>query len=485
LRGKLQNLPGGEERPAMLSQQQKEQLRQWDIAHVWHPFTQMAEYARSEPLIIERAEGCWLIDINGRRYLDGVGSIWCNVFGHRRRELDQAVQAQLECVAHSTLLGISHVPAIRLARKLVERAAPFGQWGEPLTRVFFSDNGATAVEVAIKMAFQYWQQRPAEQGGPKPKKTKFLSFGGAYHGDTLGDVSVGGVDLFHRMFGPLLFPTYRAPQPYCYRCPLGLKRETCQIDCLQACEWLLAEHHEEIAAVVIEPLVQGAAGMIVAPEGFLRGVRDATRRYDVLLIADEVAVGIGRTGTFFACEQEQVAPDFLCLAKGLTGGYLPLAATLTTERIYQAFLGTVAERRTLFHGHTYGGNPLAAAAALATLELFDRERVLEKLPERIAQLAGWCDRFRQLPHVGEVRQKGLLAGIELVRERLTREAYPYEQQIGAQVCLLARERGVLLRPLGHVLVIFPPLVISREELDLLCSTLEWAIREVTENPPPH
>ncbi|GBD34938.1 L-Lysine--8-amino-7-oxononanoate transaminase [bacterium HR36] len=464
----------------MLRPQDSEQLRQWDIAHVWHPFTQMADYAQNEPLIIERAEGCWLVDVHGRRYLDGVGSIWCNVFGHRRPEIDQAIKEQLQRVAHSTLLGISHVPAIRLARKLVELTAPLGQWGEPLTHVFFSDDGATAVEVAIKMAFQYWQQRPAEQGGPCPRKTKFVCFGGAYHGDTLGDVSVGGVDLFHRMFEPLLFPTYRAPQPYCYRCPLGLQRESCVVDCAAACEAILARHHEEIAAVVIEPLVQGAAGMIVAPAGFLRRIREATRCYQVLLIADEVAVGMGRTGTMFACEQEQVAPDFLCLAKGLTGGYLPLAATLTTERIYRAFLGSIAERRTFFHGHTYGGNPLGCAAALATLELFEREHILERLPERISQLAQWCELFRQLPHVGDVRQKGLLAGIELVRDKQSREPYPYEAQIGHAVCRKARERQVLIRPLGNVLVLFPPLVISPEELDWLCDTLLWAIRQVTE-----
>jgi adenosylmethionine-8-amino-7-oxononanoate aminotransferase len=456
------------------------QLQQWDIAHVWHPFTQMVEYAQHEPLIIERAEGCWLIDVHGRRYLDGVASIWCNIFGHRRPEIDQAVHEQLQRVAHSTLLGISHVPAIRLARKLVELAEPLAKFGEPLTHVFFSDDGATAVEVAIKMAFQYWQQRPEEQGGPCPRKTKFVCFGGAYHGDTLGDVSVGGVELFHRMFGPLLFPTFRAPQPYCYRCPLGLRRENCAMDCAAECERILEQHHDEIAAVVIEPLVQGAAGMIVAPEGFLRRIREATRRYDVLLIADEVAVGLGRTGTMWACEQEEVAPDFLCLAKGLTGGYMPLAATLTTERIYRAFLGTVAERRTFFHGHTYGGNPLGAAAALATLELFEKERLLEKLPARIQQLARWCERFRQLPYVGEVRQKGLLAGIELVRDRTSRQPYPYEAQVGHAVCRKARQRGVLLRPLGNVLVIFPPLIISADELDFLCETLEWAIAEVTE-----
>ena len=457
-------------------------LWQWDVAHLWHGFTQMRQYADQEPLIIERAEGCWLIDVHHRRLLDGVASMWCNVHGHRRAEIDEAIRAQLDHVAHSTLLGAANVPAIELARRLVQLAEPLSVDGPRLSHVYFSSDGSSAVEVALKMAFQYWQQRPERQGGPRPGKTKFLALADAYHGDTLGSVSVGGVAAFHEMFHPLLFPSLRAPQPHCYRCPLGLQRSACRIDCLAALEAVLAEHHAEIAAVILEPLVQGAAGMIVAPEGYLRGVRQATRRYDVLLIADEVAVGMGRTGRMFASEHEQVAPDLLCLGKGLTGGYLPLAATLAHDLIYEAFLGSAAEGRTFFHGHTYGGNPLAAAAALATLDIFEREKTLEKIQPLIEQLGQWLRLFAVQPHVGHVRQCGLLAGIELVRDRRTGQRFDAAEAVGTRVCRRARELGVLIRPLGDVIVLMPPLAISAEELDLLCRVVQRSIADVTEPP---
>jgi adenosylmethionine-8-amino-7-oxononanoate aminotransferase len=438
----------------------RQQLEQWDRDHVWHPFTPMQPYAAETPLIIDRAEGCLLIDLDGREYIDGVSSLWCNVHGHRVPELDAAVREQLDRVAHSTLLGASNVPAVRLARRLVELAPP------GLTRVFFSDDGATAVEVALKMAFQYWRQCPR----PRPDKTRFLALGGAYHGDTLGDVSVGDLARFHHLFRPLLFPTVRAQSPHCYRCPLGLERTTCRTDCAGELERLVEEHAETLAAVVIEPLVQGAAGMITAPPGYLRRVRDVTRAHDVLLIADEVAVGFGRTGTLFACTQEDVVPDFLCLAKGLTGGYLPLAATLTTDEVFAAFLGAPEEGRTFFHGHTYTGNPLGAAVALANLDLL-QGGVLAGLPGRVERLRTHLDRIARLPHVGDVRQRGLLAGIELVADRATRRAFPPDLRAGARVCRLARERGVLLRPLGDVVVVMPPLTIPPDLLDRLCEVL--------------
>jgi len=456
-------------------------LRKWDVDHLWHGFTQMQTYAEDDVPIVERGEGCWLIDVNGNRLLDGVASMWCNVHGHRRQEIDDAIRGQLDRVAHSTLLGAANVPAIELARRLALLTEPLAEFGPPLSRVYFSDDGATAVEVALKMAFQYWQQRPESQGGPRPNKTRFVALGDAYHGDTLGDVSVGGVASFHAMFRPLLFPALRAPQPHCYRCPLGLERATCSIDCVAQLEQLLAEKHEEIAAVVIEPLVQGAAGMIVAPEGYLRRVREATRKHDVLLIADEVAVGMGRTGKMFACEHEQIAPDILCLAKGLTGGYLPLAATLTHDYIYEAFLGTATSGRTFFHGHTYGGNPLGAAAALATLNVFEKDRTLKNVEQRTKQLADWLEDVAKLPHVGNVRQCGLLAGIELVAQPSEKRHYEPAEQIGVRVCRAARERGVWVRPLGNVIVVMPPLVISREELALLCGVVEESIRAVTES----
>lgn len=455
-------------------QPSREQLERWDREHVWHPFTPMQSYAAEPPLIIERAHGCFLVDLDGREYLDGVSSLWCNVHGHRVPELDIAIREQLERVAHSTLLGLGNVPSIELARRLVE-VAPAG-----LTRVFFSDDGATAVEVALKMAFQYWRQCPH----PRPQKTQFLALEGAYHGDTLGDVSIGDLGRFHHLFRPLLFPTLRAPSHYCYRCPLGLERSRCRIDCVEALADLVCQHHETLAAVVIEPLVQGAAGMITAPAGYLRRVREITRACDVLLIADEVATGFGRTGTLFACSQEEVVPDFLCLAKGLTGGYLPLAATLATEEVYAAFLGRPEEGRTFYHGHTYTGNPLGAAVALANLDLFQKPELMRTLPAKIERLRGHLERLGQLPGVGNVRQQGLMAGVELVADKASKRAFAPELRMANRVCRAARELGVLLRPLGDVVVVMPPLAIELSLLDRLCDVLYNCVGEVLPRTAP-
>ncbi len=442
----------------------REQLLDWDRHHVWHAFTQMAEY---EPLVIERAEGCTLYDIDGRAYLDGVSSLWCNIHGHRHPRIDAAIRAQLVRVAHVTNLGSSNPTTIQLAKRLID-LAPAG-----LEHVFLSDDGATAVEVALKMAFQYWRQRsPA----PSDRKRLFVALDGAYHGDTLGSVSVGGVERFRAMFRPLLFEVLRLPAPDTYRLPPVVSRENAAAHYLAQLEVLLAARHDEIAAVVIEPLVQAAAGMIMHPPGYLRGVRELTRRYEVLLIADEVAVAFGRTGKMFACEHEDVSPDFLCLAKGLTGGYLPLAATLATEEIWNAFLGTYAEGKTFFHGHTYGGNPLGAAAALASLDVFAEERTLDQLQPKIERLAKHLARIAQLPHVGDVRQRGLIGAVELVRDAATKEPYPWAEKRGLRVCEAARADGVLLRPLGNVIVIMPPLAVTLKELDRICTAVERGIQ---------
>jgi adenosylmethionine-8-amino-7-oxononanoate aminotransferase len=443
-----------------------EQLRQWDREIVWHPFTQMAEY---EPLIIERAEGCRLFDIDGREYIDGVSSLWCNVHGHRHPRIDAAIRRQLDLVAHTTNLGASNPTTIELARRLVD-LAPQG-----LGHVFFSDDGATSVEVAVKMAFQYWRQRR----DPRPEKTCYLALADAYHGDTLGSVSVGGVERFHAMFRPLLFETLRVPSPNPYRPPEGVSAEGLLEFALGQLEQVLAREHGRIAAVVIEPLVQAAAGMIVHPRGFLAGMRELTRRFGVLLIADEVAVGMGRTGRMFACEHESVVPDLLCVAKGLTGGYLPLAATLATDEIWQAFLGEYSESKSFFHGHTYGGNPLGAAAALATLDVFRDEQTLLQIQPKIARLAEHLARMATLEHVGDVRQCGLIAGIELARDKSRREPYPWPEKRGIRVCDYARTEGVLLRPLGNVIVIMPPLAITFDELDRICGAVERGIAEAT------
>jgi adenosylmethionine-8-amino-7-oxononanoate aminotransferase len=444
-------------------------LHAWDRHHVWHAFTQMQEY---DPLLIERGQGAWLFDTSGRAYLDGSASMWCNVHGHRHPRLDAAAAAQLGRVAHTTNLGLSNPTTVEFARRLVE-VAPDG-----LEHVFFSDDGATAIEVALKMAFQFWQQCDR----PEPARTRYLSLGEAYHGDTLGAVGVGGVARFGSLFAPLTFTPLRLPSPgrrWVAADAAARAADRTPDAALEALERICAEHSGEIAAVVMEPLVQAAGGILVHPPGFLRGVREITRRHDILLILDEVAVGFGRTGTLFACEQEQVVPDVLCLAKGLTGGYLPMAATLATPRIWNAFLGSHSERRTFFHGHTYGGNPLAAAIGLASLDVFREEQVLERLPAKIARLSGRLEPLLDLPHVAAVRQCGLMAGIELVADKAADTPFPWEEKRGMRACLAARDHGALLRPLGDVVVIVPPLCITAEELDTLVAAAAAGIETVT------
>ncbi len=441
-----------------------------DHKHVWHPFTQMQEWVEQPCMIVAEGEGAYVIDVEGNRYLDGISSLWVNVHGHRRREIDDAIRAQLDRIAHSTLLGTASVPSIRLAERII-RLAPEG-----LTRVFYSDNGSTAVEVALKIAFQYWQQH---EDPAKRKKKRIVSFHNAYHGDTLGAVSVGGIDLFHGKYGPLLFPVRKVHYPDCYRCRLGLASSECGIACLEELERLMEREADTLAALVIEPLVQGAAGMIMAPPGHLKAVETLCRKHDVLLIADEVAVGWGRTGTLFAVDQEDVRPDLLAMAKGLTGGYLPLAATLTTEPIYEAFLGPYEEEKTFFHGHSYTGNALAAAAALASVEIFEKENTMENLQPKIARLAEGLERFRDLEHVGDVRQRGFMVGIELVEDKSSKRSYPAGDRIGMKVAMEARRHGVLLRPLGDVMVLMPPFIITLDEIDTLLDVTYRCITSVT------
>lgn len=445
----------------------KDRLIKIDKLRVWHPFTQMSEWAASDPLIIKAGKGNYLIDIDGKRYIDGVSSLWVNVHGHRKREIDRAITAQLKKIAHSTLLGLSNVPSIELAERLVN-IAPRG-----LTKVFYSDNGSTAVEIALKMSFQYWAQ------SKKKEKTRFVAFTGAYHGDTFGSMSVGEIDVFVKKYRPLLFNTLRAPYPYCYRCPVDKSYPSCKLACLSELEKILKKNHKEIAACVIEPIVQGAAGMIVSPPGFLKGVRSLASKYDCLLIADEVATGFGRTGRMFACELEKVRPDFLCLAKGLTGGYMPLAATLTTDKVYKAFLGRYEEYRAFFHGHTYTGNPLGCAAALANLDIFEKERVIEKLRGKTALFKGLLEKFKPLHHVGDVRHTGLIAGIELVKDKDTKEPYPAKERVGHRVCMEARKQGLIIRQLGDTVVIMPPLSITGAELKRIAGIVFDCVRKVT------
>jgi adenosylmethionine---8-amino-7-oxononanoate aminotransferase len=412
---------------------------QLDHDHLWHPFTQQQGWSEEGPLLIERGEGSYVVDSEGRRYIDGTSSLWCNVHGHRHPDIDRAVAAQLGRVAHSTMLGLSHPGAAELAARLVA-IAPAG-----LSRVFYSDSGSTAAEIALKMAFQYQAQR----GGEHSRRSSFVKLREAYHGDTIGSVSVGGIDLFHAAYGPLLFETHAA-EP-------GDAADLGRV---------LSTHGAEVAAVIVEPLVQGAAGILVQPPGYLRAVRELCDEHGVLLICDEVATGFGRTGTMFACEQESVAPDLLCLAKGITGGYLPLAATLATEAIYEGFLGAPEEQRTFFHGHTYTGNPLAVAAALASLDVFESERTIERLQPKIQLLAGRLEEIEAMPEVAAVRWCGFMAGIDL-------GDHDPALRMGHRVTLAARERGAIIRPLGNTVVLVPPLSISAEDLGrLLAITAE-------------
>ncbi len=444
-------------------------LREWDNAHVWHPFTPMATYVGEPAPLIVRGEGFDLIDVDGRRYLDGISSLWCNVHGHVVPEIDAAVREQLSKVAHSTLLGLAGEPSIRLARALVQRA-PAG-----LNRVFFSDSGATTVEVALKMAYQYHRQKA---GGPEDRDT-FLCVGNAYHGDTIGTVSVGGIELFHRSYRHLLFPTLTVPSPVATRVPAGQTRESWLQHCFDEAERLIRKQHLRLAGFVMEPIVQGAAGILVHPPGYLKHVRRLCTEYRVPLIADEVAVGFGRTGTLFACEQESVSPDFLCLAKGMTGGYLPLGATLTTDEIFTAFLGEPSAGRTFFHGHTYTGNALGCAASLASLQLLEERQVLLNVARCTAVLASKLRPLGDHPHVGEIRQKGMMVGIELVRDRDGLTPFDPALRLGHQVALAARRRGVIIRPLGDVIVLMPAPAMPESLVSRLCDVAVECICEAT------
>jgi adenosylmethionine---8-amino-7-oxononanoate aminotransferase len=453
----------------MNTNSRNKQLERWDHRYLWHPFTQMQEWTTEPPLIIERGKGAYVFDVEGRRYLDGVSSLWVNIHGHRHPVLDHAITAQTEKIAHSTFLGLSNPPAIELARALVH-VAPRG-----LTRVFYSDNGSTAVEAALKMAVQYWQQRVPSA----PAKTKFVRLSLAYHGDTLGAVSVGNIELFHGRFDSLLFPTLTADAPYCYRCPLKLEYPSCRMACLEPIETLLRSRHEEIAGIILEPIVQAAAGMVTAPSGYLKRIRELCDAFGVLLIADEVATGFGRTGRMFACQHEDVTPDLMAVSKGLTGGYMPLAATLTTEKIYEAFLGRYDEWKTFFHGHSYTGNPLGCAVALANLRIFRRTGTLTKLRPKIALFSRLLKPLAVQQHVGDIRQRGFMAGLELVKDRVSREPYPLEARVGHQVALESRRQGLLLRPLGNVLMLVPPLITTSSELRRMVSILHRSIEKVT------
>lgn len=438
------------------------QLKQWDQEYVWHPFTQMQDYMQQDPLIVSHGEGAYLYDIEGGKYFDGNSSLWLNTFGHCHETINAAIKRQLDTIAHSTMLGLANVPATMLAKRLVEITPP------GLDKVFYSDNGSTAGEIAIKMAFQYWQQ----QDPPQKQRTSYITFDNAYHGDTLGGVSMGGFPLFHGIFGPLLFERYSVNYPVYSKYTSKETPEEINAKCLQQVEDVMVAHGETIAAVMIEPLVQGASGILTQSPGFLRGLRELCNRFDTLLITDEVFTGFGRTGTPFACDREGITPDFMTLAKSLTAGYLPVAATLTTQSVFEGFLGRYDEFRTFFHGHSFTGNPLGCAAALANLDLFETENVMstiqalgEHLGKRLDALFDASDRVRDIHHIG------FIAGIDICRSRSRGEDFTLEEQAGARVCFELRQHGIWLRPLGNTLVLVPPYITTTDEIDHLIDAI--------------
>ena len=447
-----------------------DKLKQSDHRHLWHPFTQMQEWMGADPCIISHGEGNYLIDVNGRRYFDGVSSLWCNVHGHCKKELDDAIRGQLDRISHSTFLGLSHVPGIELAQKLIEVAPPGMQ------RVFYSDSGATAVEVALKMAVQYWQLKR------EAKRTLIATLAESYHGDTIGSMSIGYSETFHRYHKSLLFPVLRITPPHVFRYYHKMSGAGALKAAIDEADRKIGENQHSLAALVVEPLMQGAAGMWAQPVEYLQALEGICRRCGILLVLDEVATGFGRTGKMFACDHARVRPDIVCLAKGITGGYLPLAATLTGEHIFAAFLGDYKDFKTFFHGHTYTGNPLGCAAAMANLDLFQRENIIENMQPKISYLhKRLADEFLSLSHVSDVRQWGFMVGIELVEDRGSRRSYPPEKRIGHKVITEARKRKLMIRPLGDVIVLMPPLSITDAELALLLDTVRESILAVTGN----
>ncbi len=447
----------------------KELLTAWDKKYIWKPFTQMKEYQEQETIVIERGEGIYLYDRDNRAYIDGISSWWVNTLGHNHPVLNDALHRQVDKVAHCALAGLSHEPAIRLAKELVDVLPP------GLEHIFYSDDGSTAVEVALKMSFQFWVN------SGRPQKTKFVALQGAYHGDTLGAVSVGGIDQYHQVFRPLLFEVYHVAAPRCYHCPVGRRQESCGQECLQALETVLEEHADEICGVIIEPLVMAVAGMYVYPAAYLKKLRALCDHYDVHLLADEVAVSFGRTGTMFACEHAGISPDLICMAKGLTGGYLPLAVTAANDRIYEAFWDDYERGKTFFHGHSYTGNPLGTAVGVRNLEYFREEKIIAGLQEKTAYFQRELQRFQELEHVGDVRGIGLIGAVELVADRQRRQPYPPGERRGKQVTDICVRNGAFLRPLGDVVYFLPPLIITPAEIDRLFSIAYRAIEQVTES----
>jgi len=439
-----------------------------DLKYIWHPYTQMKDCRNNPPILLEKAKGIKLYDDKGRFYYDTISSWWCNVHGHNHPKIKKAIKKQLDSLEHVLLAGFTHKSAIGLAQGL-SKITP-----KNLVKVFFSDNGSTAVETALKMSFQYWHNIG------KKKKRRFVTLDYGYHGDTIGTMAISGVDLFSKLFSPLFFKSFKVPSPYCYRCPMKKERSSCTIDCIKPLDNLLKSRKREIAAIILEPLVMAAGGMIIYPKEYLKRVAKLAKKYNVHLILDEVATGFGRTGKMFASEHTSVEPDFMCLSKGITSGYLALGATLTTNKIYNAFYDDYEKRKTFYHGHTYTGNPLASACALASLKIFKEENTLRKNKEIIPLFHKYLESFRPLPLVGDVRYLGMIGAIELVKNKRTKKTFSFKERIGSKIYEEGLKKRIILRPLGSIIYLYPPLCIKREELVYVLKETFEIIRRIGE-----
>ncbi len=441
-----------------------------DKKYIWHPFTHLKEWKKEDIIVVEKGKGPYLIDLNGRKYIDGVSSLWCNVWGHRFAPLDRALEKQIKLISHSTMLGLSNVKAIELAERLIEIAP------KSLHKVFYSDSGSEAVEVGIKISYQYWQNR-----GYRNKK-KFVCFVNGYHGDTIGAVSVGGIDLFHSVYKNLLFETFKVPSPYCYRCKyrrFGINddKNNCCMEGLNVLEDILKKHKDKICGIITEPKIYAAGGFIIQPKGFLQKIEELARKNGVHLLLDEVATGFGRTGRMFACEYENVNPDIMMVAKSISGGYLPISATLVSGDIFNAFIGSYNEYKTFFHGHTYTGNALSCAVSLENLNLIKKYKLIEHVQKMAKIFRSELIRFYDLPNVGDVRQIGLMCGIELIKDKNTKKEFPYKERVGYKITLIARKYGLFIRPLGNIIVLMPPLYINENILKKIVNITYRSIKE--------
>lgn len=444
-------------------------IAQRDLAVLWHPCTQMKDHEQLPLIPIKAGQGVWLEDFDGNRYLDAISSWWVNLFGHCNPIINQAIKTQLDTLEHVILAGFTHEAALELAEKLVEITPPH------LDKVFYADNGSSAIEVALKMSFHYWRN----QG--HPRKTRFVTLENSYHGETLGALAVGNVALYKETYGPLLMDVITVPSPDCYHREAGESWQAYSIRRFADMEDTLARHADEVCAVIVEPLVQCAGGMRMYDPVYLKLLRAACDKYGVHLIADEIAVGFGRTGTLFACEQASISPDFLCLSKGLTGGYLPLSAVLTSNKVYEAFYDDYPNLKAFLHSHSYTGNALACRAALATIGIFQSQDVLGHNRQLARIMAKATEHFQDHPHIAEVRQTGMILAIEMIKDKKTRQAYPWQQRRGLKVYQYALSQGVLLRPLGNVIYFMPPYVINEQEIEQMADVAWQGIQRATQD----